>query len=742
MINNFIKAISIATILYTSSNAAIVCDDFSEFKEYGGHYYTITANRMSFTQAMKAATSAGGYIAIPDSAAENSFLAKNYPNSWIGIYDPQYTQNSCIGTACGKFDASRFKTVKNVAPTYTNWHTTEPNNLIKPTDVDNNGVARVSPLGEHWVIIGRNGTWGDEGNHFEDLTNGYTAIFEFDSKPPCIKDVSPEPVEPRKCIESIQSINSVANNIVTNLDGDMPTSTQGNVHECLTDSFGNEYCPAQLSACGQEWDYSPGYSEEKQGTSEDFKSKITNTFYVYPEIGNKCDNYNVGCSGTNAFAWNKPDSFPLQDLLNKFSPIKIYKDGTYAGAINSYGEVTSIYNDCDGYGIKFGGNTVGCFDGKCNRGSGWSFCYTEICELVRFETHGGVGCEKGCIGYYCKNSNTITCPAGSSIVNFENGAKGCASTSTKCPDGYKETGSSGNKACKNTFNYTYYNYFCETTKNMQGYGWQGPLISKGGDCSNPKKGESCNSKNPPSNNCRREKYICKVASDRPCVKVNNSWKCSPFPCFGTDDFENIDTKAGSTDSKNKGFDTDGNCIGQIRIFNGTDRRCNSKYTFNPWKKCCAGDDGILGFISKCNPEEEQLAKYLKKTKNQAHYIGEYCAEKLKFPKICIRKKKTYCTFGSVLGRIINEQGRIQLNRGWGSPEKPDCKGFTPEEFQKINFDKIDMTEFTNDITEKVTKEVANKISTTLPSIVDSKINAMYGGNKANTTLPNTKPTGK
>lgn len=988
MINNFIKAISIATILYASSNATMVCDDFSEFKEYGGHYYTITANRMSFTQAMKAAASAGGYIAIPDNAGENSFLAQNYPNSWIGIYDPQYTQNPCIGVTCGVFDASRFQTVKNTVPAYTNWYVTEPNNLIKPNDVDKNGMARVSPLGEHWAIIGRNGTWGDEGNHYENLSNGYTAIFEFDSKPPCVKDANPEPVEPRKCIESIQSINTITNNIVTNLDGDMPTSTQGNVHECMTDSFGNEYCPAQLNTCGQEWDYDDGYSVEHGETSTDYdeirdtaviadyqcarstgslirkngntwsmyaygmiggcgaagwditltqvdketytvnyrllsdyvwtgwrtktikagetfkdyfaygrdvggfkidltkavfytlncktwqevpygdfegmpvckscgtnlpateltkeplpnlggigwklvkyygggtvdieinedKTKyyyrisagetqggptkiqsgnlsgtikdslsyradakdnysinfeMTNTYiktgawgaydqvyrfnelvcyylkpvcanggniaaaYVEPKIGNTCSNYNVGCSST-AFAWSVPTSYPIADLLASHTPLKIYENGTYKGEISSWNEVTAINNQCDGYGVKTNKFSAGCFDGKCNRGTGFSFCWNETCELEEFETHGGVGCESGCVGYFCKNSNNIVCPEGSSVITFENGKKGCKQNQD---------------ICKRTYKYTYYEYLCKNGVNNQNYNWTGPLVDNGGNCKPTSVSDlidtngdgtpdSCNSSNPPKNNCKREKYICKSAGDRPCVQVDGDWKCSPFPCFGAEDSENIDTKTGSTDSKNQGFEADGSCAGQIRIFNGTDRRCNSKYTFNPWKKCCAGDDGVLGFISQCKPEEEQLAKYLKKSQNQAHYVGEYCAEKLKFPKICIRKKKTYCTFGSVLGRIINEQGRIQLNKGWGSPEEPDCKGFTPEEFQKIDFDKIDMTEFTNSITEKVTNEVANKISANLPAIVDSKINAMYGGNKANTTLPSTKPTGK
>ncbi|ENU5879869.1 MULTISPECIES: hypothetical protein [Campylobacter] len=47
--------------------------------------------------------------------------------------------------------------------------------------------------------------------------------------------------------------------------------------------------------------------------------------------------------------------------------------------------------------------------------------------------------------------------------------------------------------------------------------------------------------------------------------------------------------------------------------------------------------------------------------------------------------------------MFNEQGRPQIKRGWGSPKSPDYRGFTPEEFQKLDFSKIDLSEFIADI---------------------------------------------
>jgi conjugal transfer mating pair stabilization protein TraN len=55
-----------------------------------------------------------------------------------------------------------------------------------------------------------------------------------------------------------------------------------------------------------------------------------------------------------------------------------------------------------------------------------------------------------------------------------------------------------------------------------------------------------------------------------------------------------------------------------------------------------------------------------------------------------------------MGRIIAEQGRPQLasfgpDGGWGTPENPECRGFTPEEFARIDFAKVDMSEYYQDL---------------------------------------------
>lgn len=70
-----IRNISIVFLLIVSIlNASSTCPDVKDLKQYNGHYYGITANKMTFDEAKIFAESKGGYLAIPNSAAENKFL--------------------------------------------------------------------------------------------------------------------------------------------------------------------------------------------------------------------------------------------------------------------------------------------------------------------------------------------------------------------------------------------------------------------------------------------------------------------------------------------------------------------------------------------------------------------------------------------------------------------------------------------------------------------------------------------
>jgi len=101
-----------------------------------------------------------------------------------------------------------------------------------------------------------------------------------------------------------------------------------------------------------------------------------------------------------------------------------------------------------------------------------------------------------------------------------------------------------------------------------------------------------------------------------------------------------------------------------------------------------------------------------------HYVGDYC-EKKWVAVGCVQKARSYCCFNTKMARIIHEQGRPQLvsfgaDGGWGTPGAPECRGFTPEEFQSLDFSRIDLSEYFEDIQ----KDLSTKIQGAQTSIED------------------------
>ena len=112
----------------------------------------------------------------------------------------------------------------------------------------------------------------------------------------------------------------------------------------------------------------------------------------------------------------------------------------------------------------------------------------------------------------------------------------------------------------------------------------------------------------------------------------------------------------------------------MRFFKGTRRACTIRLF--GLANCCR-NDGLLEGLAGCSASERELAG--ERHDGNTHYLGKRCAKKTFFG-VCIRREKVWCTFGSKLGRILQEQGRKQLGRGWG-----DCRGLTVAEIESIDF---------------------------------------------------------
>ncbi|HGE5030863.1 TPA: type IV secretion system protein TraC [Escherichia coli] len=155
----------------------------------------------------------------------------------------------------------------------------------------------------------------------------------------------------------------------------------------------------------------------------------------------------------------------------------------------------------------------------------------------------------------------------------------------------------------------------------------------------------------------------------------------------------------------------------VRAFTGEAKFCRKAAA--GFSNCCK--DGGWGQdvgLAKCNSEEKALGKA--KDNKLTVSVGEFCSKKVL--GVCLQKKRSYCQFDSKLAQIVQQQGRNgQLRIGFGSAKHPDCRGITVDELQRIKFDKLDFTNFYEDLmknqkipdsgvlTQKVKEQIADQL---------------------------------
>ncbi|MEZ8153670.1 type-F conjugative transfer system mating-pair stabilization protein TraN [Vibrio splendidus] len=130
-----------------------------------------------------------------------------------------------------------------------------------------------------------------------------------------------------------------------------------------------------------------------------------------------------------------------------------------------------------------------------------------------------------------------------------------------------------------------------------------------------------------------------------------------------------------------------------KIFTGKGMKCTDA-AFGFADCCKDGGWGTSIGIAQCNDEEKALGQA--KEQGITIALGRYCAEKVL--GACIREKKTYCVFDSKLARIIQEQGsKGQLGISLGTAKHPICGALTPEQLQDIDFERLDFSDFYDDM---------------------------------------------
>ncbi|MDD5056548.1 MAG: conjugal transfer protein TraN [Sideroxydans sp.] len=110
---------------------------------------------------------------------------------------------------------------------------------------------------------------------------------------------------------------------------------------------------------------------------------------------------------------------------------------------------------------------------------------------------------------------------------------------------------------------------------------------------------------------------------------------------------------------------------------------------------------ILMSFAACSPEEIKTQLKLG-APGLCHFVGTYCNTK-DILGGCITTMQSYCCFNSRIGRIIQEGAKGTSSTAgqlgsWGSSRTPDCSGIKTTDLNKLDFSKIDLSEFIQDVT--------------------------------------------
>jgi conjugal transfer mating pair stabilization protein TraN len=265
-------------------------------------------------------------------------------------------------------------------------------------------------------------------------------------------------------------------------------------------------------------------------------------------------------------------------------------------------------------------------------------------------------------------------------------------------------------------------------------------------------------------------YACPSAPAGSCQQDGaGGVTCSPHACFVRSQVPAEGEEAPDTGPTNDGpRDANNACIGELQIFAGTSTRCRKSGVETGFQNCCKKRDDVIeedqgkrdGGVGKklevlkamhiaagiavaagpgpanaylrmtlspntiraaatsnvmtemlaqrCDKRDMEMA--LLKDGGNCVALGSYCAER--WPLVgCVQRAETACCFNSKLARIIQEQGRAQLPAmgGFGDPREPNCRGFRPEEFQAIDFSKIDLSEYFDELTPRAQSIIEGEI---------------------------------
>ena len=191
-------------------------------------------------------------------------------------------------------------------------------------------------------------------------------------------------------------------------------------------------------------------------------------------------------------------------------------------------------------------------------------------------------------------------------------------------------------------------------------------------------------------------YSCKATTEQSTKVCRTTYSAGGSSIDVTDDEDNDLGRAAAAMNVMKESSDSYQTAADLKIFGGSDLRCK-KAIFGLYN-CCKDSGTLVDWnVVNCSADEQKLA--LQQKNKACRYIGTYCSNK-SFFGTCLEKKMTYCCYGSVLARIVQEAGHAQLGKTWGDAKGPSCGGFTVEEFEKIDLSNVDFSDFYADTLSK------------------------------------------
>lgn len=201
--------------------------------------------------------------------------------------------------------------------------------------------------------------------------------------------------------------------------------------------------------------------------------------------------------------------------------------------------------------------------------------------------------------------------------------------------------------------------------------------------------------------------------------------CKNIPCIGGHCVDkSYETNGNMMDSLSKLHAASHMKAGQdgaFSLFQGSTMGCSKKMA-GALNCCRTSKHGwIEGLGAKCTKDEMTLME--KRNKNVCVHVGRV---QKKVAGVVTLTKHRFCCFGDILDKVVQVEGRKQLGIGFGSGPNPDCRGLTLEEIQKIDWSKIDFSEFINELKVKFSSSYKTPTSEGLKGTIKGSLDGIQG----------------